>query len=144
MLEVADTGRDMHQEMLTLMQKQKKHSVVGWKQNHKQNFRNGLNRRQEIQKKKIPEEEKIITQQKSIHLMMGAMETLRMGMEQIMLKKQTLTNQRDLCKLLYLNARGLINKYTRWKVDALKEYVSTNNIILMNFTETWLKKKSRM
>ena len=56
--------------------------------------------------------------------------------------KQTLTNQREPCKLLYLNARGLINKYTRWKLDALKEYVSTNNIILMNFTETWLKKKN--
>ena len=69
-LEVADTGRDMHQEMPTLMQKQKKHDEVGWKQNHKQNFWNGLNRRQEIQKKKIPEEEKIITQQQSIHLMM--------------------------------------------------------------------------
>ena len=26
-------------------------------------------------------------------------------------------------------------------MDALKDYVSTNNIILMNFTETWLKKK---
>ena len=55
--------------------------------------------------------------------------------------KQTLTNQREPCKLMYLNARGLINKYTRWKIDDLKEYVSTNNIILMNFTETWLKKK---
>ena len=56
--------------------------------------------------------------------------------------KQIITNQREPCKLLYLNARGLINKYTRWKLDALKEYVSTNNIILMNFTETWLKKKN--
>ena len=34
-----------------------------------------------------------------------------------------------------------MNKNTRWKVDALKEYVSNNNIILMNLTETWLKKK---
>jgi len=55
--------------------------------------------------------------------------------------KQTITNQREPCKLLCLNAQGLVNKNTRWKVDALKEYVGTNNIILMNFTETWLKKK---
>ena len=34
-----------------------------------------------------------------------------------------------------------MNENTRWKVDALKEYVNTNGIILMNFTETWLKKK---
>ena len=43
--------------------------------------------------------------------------------------------------MLCLNAQGLMNGKTRWKIDALKEYVSTNNIILMNFTETWLKKK---
>ena len=34
-----------------------------------------------------------------------------------------------------------MNENTRWKIDVLKEYVRTNNIILMNFTETWLKKK---
>ena len=43
--------------------------------------------------------------------------------------------------MLCLNAQGLVNENTRWKIDALKEYVNTNNIILMNFTETWLKKK---
>jgi len=43
--------------------------------------------------------------------------------------------------MLCLNAQGLMNENTRWKIDALKEYVSANNIILMNFTETWLKKK---
>ena len=43
--------------------------------------------------------------------------------------------------MLCLNAQGLMNENTRWKIDALEEYVSTNNIILMNFTETWLKKK---
>ena len=85
-LERADPGRDMHQEIPTLMQKQQKHSEVGRKQNHNQNFWNGQNRKQEIQRKKTLEEEKIITQQQSIHLMMGAMETLRMGLEQIMLK----------------------------------------------------------
>ena len=58
--------------------------------------------------------------------------------------KKILINQREPCKMLCLNAQGLMNEYTRWKVDALKEYVSTNNIILMNFTETWLKKKYRM
>ena len=40
-----------------------------------------------------------------------------------------------------MNAQGLMNENTRWKIDVLKEYVRTNNIILMNFTETWLKKK---
>ena len=43
--------------------------------------------------------------------------------------------------MLCLNAQGLMNENTKWKIDALKEYVSTNGIILMNFTETWLKKK---
>ena len=44
-------------------------------------------------------------------------------------------------KLLSLNAQGLVTKKTKWKVDMIKEYVHVNNIILMNFTETWLKKK---
>ena len=43
--------------------------------------------------------------------------------------------------MLCLNAQGLMNENTRWKIDALKEYVSTNNIIFMKFMETWLKKK---
>merc|ERR1711954_46120 len=55
--------------------------------------------------------------------------------------EKTLISQREPCKMLCLNAQGLMNENTRWKIDALKEYVSTNNIILMNFTETWLKKK---
>ena len=43
-------------------------------------------------------------------------------------------------KLISLNAQGLVTKKTKWKVDMIKEYVHGNNIILMNFTETWLKK----
>jgi len=28
----------------------------------------------------------------------------------------------------------------RWKVEAIEEYVKENNIIIMNYTETWLDK----
>ena len=55
--------------------------------------------------------------------------------------EKTPINQREPCKMLCLNAQGLMNENTKWKIDALKEYVNTNNIILMNFTETWLKEK---
>ena len=63
-------------------------------------------------------------------------------------KNDSNSKNREPCKLLYLNAQGLINKYTKrnklkytkWKVDAIKEYVNNNNVILMNFTETWLQK----
>ena len=48
--------------------------------------------------------------------------------------KETIKNQQQPSKMLCLNAQGLMNEKTRWKIDALKEYVSTNNIILMNFT----------
>ena len=42
-----------------------------------------------------------------------------------------------------MNAQGLISGDTKWKVDMLKEYVSVNNIIIMNFTETWLKEEDQ-
>ena len=42
--------------------------------------------------------------------------------------------KREPCKILSLNAQGLINKDTKWKVDMLKEYVSENNIVIMNLT----------
>ena len=66
--------------------------------------------------------------------------------------KDTSNKKREPCKLLCLNVQGLINKHTKqnkqknpkWKIDAIKEYVNTNNIILMNFTETWLGKKFKM
>ena len=45
--------------------------------------------------------------------------------------------------MLSLNAQGLINANTKWKVDMLKEHVSVNNIVIMNFTETWLKKEDQ-
>ena len=35
----------------------------------------------------------------------------------------------------------MINKDTKWKIDALKEHVQVNNIFLMNFTETWFEKE---
>ena len=90
----------MHKEIPTIKQKQQKKDEVGRNQNHNQNFWNGQNRRQEIQKEKTPEEEKIITQQQSIHLMMGAMETLRIGQEQILLKtniNKTKENHENYC-----------------------------------------------
>ena len=36
-----------------------------------------------------------------------------------------------------------MNSDTKWKVDMLKEYVSKNNIVIMNFTETWLKEEDQ-
>ena len=48
--------------------------------------------------------------------------------------------KREPCKLLCLNTQRLISKNSRWKVDKIKEYVGENNIVLMNFTETWLNK----
>ena len=42
-----------------------------------------------------------------------------------------------------LNTQGLINKDSKWKVDMIKEYVSVNNVIIMNFTETWLKEEDQ-
>ena len=61
----------------------------------------------------------------------------------------TSNKKREPCKLLCLNLQGLINKHTKqnkqknpkWKIDAINEYVNTNNIILMNFTETWLEEE---
>ena len=50
-------------------------------------------------------------------------------------------NTRTPPKILCWNARGLVNKDSKWKIDALKEHVSTNNVYLMNLTETWLKRE---
>ena len=61
------------------------------------------------------------------------------------------------CRLLCLNINGLILKEDRWrkengnrkkingkwKKEEIEEYVSENNIIIMNFTETWLDKDKR-
>ena len=52
-------------------------------------------------------------------------------------------NGREPCKILSLNVQGLIGRETRWKMDMLKEYVSVNNIIIMNLTETWLKEEDQ-
>ena len=49
--------------------------------------------------------------------------------------------RREPPKILCWNAHGLINKDTKWKIDALKEHVQVNNIFLMNFTETWFEKE---
>ena len=43
--------------------------------------------------------------------------------------------------MLCWNARGLVNKDTKWKVDAIKEHAIVNNVVIMNFTETWLNKE---
>merc|ERR1712180_453094 len=54
---------------------------------------------------------------------------------------RTNTKSTEPSKILSLNAQGLIKTDTKWKVEMIKEYVHENNIILMNFTETWLKKE---
>ena len=84
-LERANPKPAVQQKGIIPVKKQQKHNKVGEIKNHNQNFWNGPNQGQEIQKKKM-QEEMITTQQQSIHLMIGAMETLRMGLEQILLK----------------------------------------------------------
>ena len=44
-------------------------------------------------------------------------------------------------KMLCWNAKGLVNKDTKWKVDAIKEHAIVNNVFIMNFTETWLNRE---
>ncbi|CAL4080215.1 unnamed protein product, partial [Meganyctiphanes norvegica] len=43
-------------------------------------------------------------------------------------------------KIIYQNIQGLITENSKVKLDYLKEYSKENNILLMNFTETWLNK----
>ena len=42
-----------------------------------------------------------------------------------------------------MNAQGLINEETKWKIDFFKEYVKVNNLIIMNYTETWFKEEDQ-
>ena len=79
-----DPKREMQQEKSTPIQKQQEHDEVSRKKYHVQNFWEGQNRGQEIQKKKTPEEKKATTQQQSIDLIMGAMESLKKGLELIL------------------------------------------------------------
>ena len=53
------------------------------------------------------------------------------------------SRKREPCKIMSLNTQGLINIDSKWKVDMIKEYVSVNNVIIMNFTETWLKEEDQ-
>ena len=73
----------MQQEKPTPMQKQQESDEVNRKQYHNQNFWKGQNRGQDIQKKNT-HEEKTNTQQHSIDMVMGAMETLKKGLELIL------------------------------------------------------------
>ena len=41
-------------------------------------------------------------------------------------------------KLIYQNIRGLITENSKVKKDYFEEFVKENNVIIMNFTETWL------
>ena len=41
-------------------------------------------------------------------------------------------------KILYQNIRGLITENSKAKKEYFEEYVKVNNVIIMNFTETWL------
>ena len=70
----------------------------------------------------------------------------RDGGETSKLRYETRKNKKNTepSKILSLNAQGFIETDTKWKVDMLKEYVHKNNIILMNFTETWLKKEIQL
>merc|ERR1712240_340630 len=43
-------------------------------------------------------------------------------------------------KMLSWNARGLVNRDTKWKIKAISEHAQVNNVFLMNFTETWLNR----
>ena len=79
-----DPKYEIQQEKQTPMQKQQEHNEVSRKKYHVQNFWEGQNRGQEIQKKKTAEEKKATTQQQSIDMIMGAMESLTKGLELIL------------------------------------------------------------
>ena len=83
-LEKPDPKYEIQQEKQTPMQKQQEHNEVSRKKYHVQNFWEGQNRGQEIQKKKTAEEKKATTQQQSIDMIMGAMESLTKGLELIL------------------------------------------------------------
>ena len=83
-LERTDPKREMQQEKPTPIQKQQEHDEVSRKKYNVKNFWKEQNQGQEIQKKKTPEEEKTNTQQQSIDLIMGAMESLKKGLELIL------------------------------------------------------------
>ena len=83
-LEKTDPKYEIQQEKQTPMQKQQEHDEVSRKKYHVQNFWEGQNRGQEIQKKITPEEKKATTQQQSIDMIMGAMESLKKGLELIL------------------------------------------------------------
>ena len=51
--------------------------------------------------------------------------------------------RKEPCKITYLNTQCLINEDSKWKLDALKEYTDTNNVIIMNITETWLNEEKQ-
>ena len=44
-------------------------------------------------------------------------------------------------KMLSWNARGLVNRDTKWKINAISEHTQVNSVFLMNFTETWLNRE---
>ncbi len=51
--------------------------------------------------------------------------------------------RKEPCKITYFNTQGLIKEDSRWKLDALKEYTGTDNVIIMNITETWLNEEKQ-
>ena len=55
-------------------------------------------------------------------------------------KKMVLNNYKENTpwKIIYQNVRRLITTNSKEKVNFFKEYTEENNILLMNFTETWL------
>ena len=47
-------------------------------------------------------------------------------------------NKKEPYKLLLQNIRHLVTQNTKKKIKYFEEYVIENNILAMNFTETWL------
>ena len=45
--------------------------------------------------------------------------------------------------MLYQNIQKLVTKDKKYKIEFFKEYCKENNILLMNFTETWFIKNTQ-
>ena len=52
-------------------------------------------------------------------------------------------NENQPLKILYQNIQKLVTKDKKYKIEFFKEYCKENNILLMNFTETWFNKNTQ-
>ena len=55
-----------------------------------------------------------------------------------MVLKENDAEKRIPWKIIYQNIRRLVTTNSKEKVDFFKEYTEENEILIMNFTETWL------